>query len=492
MGLWSFDFHGILLINMVWNGGSVVHKNVRSTNIFLERPRENGPWVGKLGNFGVSKKYLLTTDSEVDEEAESAPRPRSGQILATTRIQGLSAYLDPEFGISSRLTTMSDVFSIGVLLLEIITGRQAFDPSREPSDLAGWARNYLDEGWETLRAIIDPALLQTVTPLEKTQILEVSHLAKKCTKRISSTRPRMWKVVEILSGLLDGSPESTEEHARGAGESQDQPHRPSGPSGLDYVPPPPVVIPSPHSLTSDEIQEVESPLQRPRRGRSHQPVRTTLQLRHAAQREDESVVVPTVDPERIHGKTGVLFPDRYATPGSSIRPGFPVVESGSPLGPELDGLGPGPSVRNGYAASLETESFTRPRFAAGLETSPSFSPGFRSMGSGPSTRPTPAAQTLPKQHSSPQLSRIHVLNPDNSDTLSSQVLRTASVGRSIRRYASPTFSRLNESPWNDDSNIDNSETVPSVVPRSAPVGIYIRKDTSLSSNRLNESPWNDE
>ncbi|RWV98866.1 hypothetical protein GW17_00038260 [Ensete ventricosum] len=55
--------------------------------------------------------------------------PVGDRTHVSTRVMGTYGYCAPEYAMSGKLTLKSDVYSFGVLLLELITGRRAFDPS---------------------------------------------------------------------------------------------------------------------------------------------------------------------------------------------------------------------------------------------------------------------------------------------------------------------------------------------------------------------------
>lgn len=57
-------------------------------------------------------------------------------------IHEIFRYLAPEYAITGKLTYKSDVFSFGVVLLELITGRKAINPSDPEETLVGWVQNF--------------------------------------------------------------------------------------------------------------------------------------------------------------------------------------------------------------------------------------------------------------------------------------------------------------------------------------------------------------
>lgn len=82
----------------------IIHRDVKSSNILLDKDFE-----AHLTDFGIAKS-LCTSKS-----------------YTSTYIMGTIGYIDPEYARTSRLTEKSDVYSYGVVLLELLTGRKAVD-----------------------------------------------------------------------------------------------------------------------------------------------------------------------------------------------------------------------------------------------------------------------------------------------------------------------------------------------------------------------------
>ena len=85
----------------------VIHRDMKSGNILLDED-----FNVKLSDFGIAKFGPVGDDTHV-----------------STRVMGTYGYCAPEYAMTGRLTTKSDVYSFGVVLLELITGRKAYDPS---------------------------------------------------------------------------------------------------------------------------------------------------------------------------------------------------------------------------------------------------------------------------------------------------------------------------------------------------------------------------
>ncbi|GFY87143.1 protein kinase superfamily protein [Actinidia rufa] len=114
----------------------VIYRDLKSSNILLDS--EYHP---KLSDFGLAK---------------FAPREKSH---VSTRVMGTQGYCAPEYAESGKLTKMSDIFSFGVVLLELITGQRAVDTTREHGKqvLVDWMRPLLRDPKNFLQ-FADPKL----------------------------------------------------------------------------------------------------------------------------------------------------------------------------------------------------------------------------------------------------------------------------------------------------------------------------------------------
>ncbi|GAB4825410.1 hypothetical protein Ancab_008283 [Ancistrocladus abbreviatus] len=163
----------------------ILHRDVKSTNILLD---EN--WRPKITDLGMAKR--ITADGLLS--CSSSP----------ARMQGTFGYFAPENAIIGRATLKSDVFSFGVVLLELITGRKPIycSTDRGEESLVIWAASHLDNCRWCISELPDPHL-KGHFPAEEMQLM--AFLAKECLLLDPDSRPSMSEVVQILSTIATKS-----------------------------------------------------------------------------------------------------------------------------------------------------------------------------------------------------------------------------------------------------------------------------------------------
>ncbi|XP_071717294.1 uncharacterized protein [Rutidosis leptorrhynchoides] len=152
----------------------VIHRDFKSSNILLEHD-----FTPKVSDFGLARSAL-------DEENQHI----------STRVMGTFGYVAPEYAMTGHLLVKSDVYSYGVVLLELLTGRKPVDMSMPSGqeNLVAWARPLLPTP-EGLNLLIDPSLRPEV-PFDS--ISKVAAIASMCVQPEVSHRPFMGEVVQAL------------------------------------------------------------------------------------------------------------------------------------------------------------------------------------------------------------------------------------------------------------------------------------------------------
>lgn len=118
-------------------------------------------------------------------------------------------YAAPEYIQTGRLTSKSDVWSYGVFLFELITGRRPLDRSRPKSEqkLLEWIKPYLSDS-KKFKLIIDPRLEGNYS-IKSAQ--KLASLGNQCLSRYPKQRPKMSDVLEIMNQIVEleeiGSPQ---------------------------------------------------------------------------------------------------------------------------------------------------------------------------------------------------------------------------------------------------------------------------------------------
>ncbi|WVZ60742.1 hypothetical protein U9M48_010724 [Paspalum notatum var. saurae] len=153
----------------------IIHRDIKSANILLDNNFE-----AMVADFGLAK---LSSDNNTH---------------VSTRVMGTFGYLAPEYASNGKLTEKSDVFSYGVMLLELLTGRRPIDSSDAASSfledsLVDWARPALSRALADgdYDGVADPRLQGNYDPVEMARMVAsaaaaVRHSAKK--------RPKMSQV----------------------------------------------------------------------------------------------------------------------------------------------------------------------------------------------------------------------------------------------------------------------------------------------------------
>lgn len=150
----------------------VIHRDIKSSNILID-----GDGNARLADFGLA----LIGNVQEDERLRSTPPA------------GTLGYLDPSYLAPADLTAKSDVFSFGILLLEIVSGRDAIDLNHSPSCIVDWAVPLIKRG--EFAAICDSKIRNRP---QSVVIRKLAIMAARCVRSTAKKRPDMSEVVECL------------------------------------------------------------------------------------------------------------------------------------------------------------------------------------------------------------------------------------------------------------------------------------------------------
>ncbi|KAL5052744.1 hypothetical protein RYX36_033426 [Vicia faba] len=154
--------------------GCIVHRDLRPNNILLTHDFE-----ALVGDFGLARWQP------------------DGDMGVETRVIGTFGYLAPEYAQSGQITEKADVYSFGIVLLELVTGRKAVDIGRPRGQqcLSEWARPLLEE--QAIDKLVDPSIGKCYDDQEVYRMMQCSSM---CIRRDPHLRPRVSQVLKMLEG----------------------------------------------------------------------------------------------------------------------------------------------------------------------------------------------------------------------------------------------------------------------------------------------------
>ncbi|KAH1113404.1 hypothetical protein J1N35_006782 [Gossypium stocksii] len=155
----------------------IIHRDIKGANILIDNNFE-----AMVADFGLVR---LTAENHTH---------------VSTRVMGTFGYLAPEYASTGKLTEKSDVFSFGIMLLELITGKPPVDLTNKMEDtLVDWARPLLDRALATGNhdELIDPRLEGNYDHGEMQRMVAC---ASASIRHSAKRRPKMSQIVRALQG----------------------------------------------------------------------------------------------------------------------------------------------------------------------------------------------------------------------------------------------------------------------------------------------------
>ncbi|WCJ43748.1 Leucine-rich receptor-like protein kinase family protein [Euphorbia peplus] len=151
----------------------VIHRDIKSNNILLDANAD-----ARIADFGLAR--MMNHKNET-----------------VSMVAGSYGYIAPEYGYTLKVDEKSDIYSFGVVLLELLTGRKPLDPGfGESTDIVEWIRKKIGKN-RALEEALDPSIAGECKHVQEEMLL-VLRIAVLCTAKNPKDRPSMRDVITML------------------------------------------------------------------------------------------------------------------------------------------------------------------------------------------------------------------------------------------------------------------------------------------------------
>ncbi|CAL1383876.1 unnamed protein product [Linum trigynum] len=156
----------------------VIHRDVKSSNILLSSDLQP-----QLSDFGLA-----------------IWGPTNSTHMTNKDLVGTFGYIAPEYFMHGRVSEKVDIYSFGIVLLELVSGRKAIitnNSSKAQEGLVKWAIPLMESG--NHRGLLDPRLMSE--QVDNSQLGRMVLAASLCTKASARLRPTASQIIELLKGV---------------------------------------------------------------------------------------------------------------------------------------------------------------------------------------------------------------------------------------------------------------------------------------------------
>ncbi|KAI3937631.1 hypothetical protein MKW92_001364 [Papaver armeniacum] len=166
---------------------AIMHGDVKAMNVLM------GPKFDPyLADFGLARPVTSNTNSDAEEP--------SSKFSSKPQLAGSYGYMAPEHASMQRITEKSDVYSYGVVLLEVLTGRHPLDPTLPGgANMVQWVRDHMQSKKDPVD-ILD-AKLQGRPDSQIHEMLQILAVSFLCVSTKAADRPMMKDVVAMLKEI---------------------------------------------------------------------------------------------------------------------------------------------------------------------------------------------------------------------------------------------------------------------------------------------------